>query len=171
MRRAQRDGTGKNRTLWEGNRPLVGPFVFFAMTSIWVLCSATGVLERDPRCFTFMVGIVFSNICCQLIVAQMSNTRCVLFNWLIVPVGVTVAVALTLPTHLDLELPLLYALTAFTFLAHVHYGVCVVSLITIISSILSFDFMLFVIVNYRSSSFADILTSGASVWSPGKIDY
>lgn len=125
--RAQRDGTGKNRTLWEANRPLVCPFTFFALTSLWVLASPTNILERDPRCYTFMVGIVFSNICCQLIVAQMSNTRCEVFSWLLVPVAGVVIAALFLPVSWNLELPLLYALTALTFLAHVHYGVCLVS--------------------------------------------
>lgn len=101
--------------------------MFFSLTTIWVLASPTNILERDPRCFTFMVGIVFSNICCQLIVAQMSNTRCEVFSWLLIPVGGTVVAALLLPSTLGLELPLLYVLTAFTFLAHVHYGVCLVS--------------------------------------------
>ncbi len=106
---------------------MVCPALFFTLTTIWVLGSPTNILERDPRCFTFMVGIVFSNICCQLIVAQMSNTRCEVFSWLLVPVGAVVAAALILPSSLHLELPLLYMLTAFTFLAHVHYGVCLVS--------------------------------------------
>ncbi|KAK4036833.1 ethanolaminephosphotransferase 1 [Daphnia magna] len=126
MYRAYRDGTGKNRSFLEGNRPLVSPLLFFTMTTTWVLASPTNILEIDPRCFTFMVGIVFSNICCQLIVAQMSNTRCELFSWLLLPVGAIVAAALMLPSSLHLELPLLYGLTAFTFFAHVHYGVCLV---------------------------------------------
>lgn len=124
--RAYRDGTGKNRSLWEATRPLASPFLFFIMTSVWVLASPTNILERDPRCFTFLVGVVFSNICCQLIVAQMSNTRCELLSWLLAPVAAVVALALLLPSHIQLELPLLYILTAFTFLAHVHYGVCLV---------------------------------------------
>lgn len=125
--RAYRDGTGKNRSLWEATRPLASPFLFFIMTSIWVLASPTNILERDPRCFTFLVGVVFSNICCQLIVAQMSNTRCELLSWLLAPVAAVVALALLLPSHIQLELPLLYILTAFTLLAHIHYGVCLVS--------------------------------------------
>lgn len=80
-----------------------------------------------PTVMLWQVGIVFSNICCQLIVAQMSNTRCEIFNWLLIPVGVAVAAALMLPSSWLLELPILYSLTAFTFLAHVHYGVCLVS--------------------------------------------
>lgn len=101
--------------------------MFFALTTIWVLASPTGILERDPRCYTFLVGIVFSNICCQLIVAQMSSTRCELLSWLLAPVAIVVAAALAIPSSLQLELPLLYGLTIFAFLAHVHYGVCLVS--------------------------------------------
>ena len=74
------------------------------------------------------MGAVFSNICCQLIVAQMSNTRCELFSWLLIPVTIFVTAALALPVELNMELTLLYALTAFTVLAHIHYGVCLVSI-------------------------------------------
>jgi len=123
---AYRDGTGKNRTLWEANRPLVSPLLFFTLTTIWVLASPTDILNRDPRCFTFLVGTVFSNICCQLIIAQMSSTRCELLNWLIFPSAAVIAIAISLPTHLQVELPLLYALTVFVTLAHIRYGVCVV---------------------------------------------
>lgn len=124
--RAYRDGTGKNRSFLEANRPLVSPFAFFSLTTIWVLASPIGILEKDPRCFTLLVGTVFSNICCQLIVAQMSSTRCELFSWLLIPVAVSVASALVLPVGPMLELYILYILTAFTVLAHLHYGVCLV---------------------------------------------
>jgi len=124
--RSYRDGTGKNRSFWEANRPLVTPITFFSLTTIWVLGSPINVLEKDPRCFTLLVGTVFSNICCQLIVAQMSNTRCELFSWLLIPVLGVVLSSLALPVNLELELPLLYTLTIFTVLAHIHYGVCLV---------------------------------------------
>lgn len=126
--RSYRDGTGKNRSFWEANRPLVSPITFFSLTTIWVLGSPINVLEKDPRCFTLLVGTVFSNICCQLIVAQMSNTRCELFSWLLIPVLGVVLSSLALPVNLELELPLLYTLTIFTVLAHIHYGVCLVSI-------------------------------------------
>ena len=125
--RAYRDSTGKNRSFWEAIIPLVGPCVFFSLTTLWALASPTDILNRDPRCFTFLVGTVFSNICCRLIVAQMSSTRSEVLNWMIYPVASVVAVALTLPASIGAELPLLYAITAFATLMHVHYGVCVVS--------------------------------------------
>jgi len=124
--RSYRDGTGKNRSFWEAIRPLVSPFVFFSLTTTWVLGSPISILEKDPRCFTLLVGTVFSNICCQLIVAQMSNTRCELLSWLLIPVTIAVTLSLALPVELGLELPVLYSLTIFTVLAHIHYGVCVV---------------------------------------------
>ena len=96
------------------------------------MASPTGILERDPRCYTFLVGIIFSNICCQLIVAQMSSTRCELLSWLLAPVAMVVVAALAIPSSLNLELPLLYGLTIFAFLAHVHYGVCLVSLVVLL---------------------------------------
>ena len=125
--RGYRDGTGKNRILWEANLPLVSPFLFFGLTSLWVLASPTDILNRDPRCFMFLVGTVFSNICCRVIIAQMSSTRCELLNWLIWPVAAVVVAALALPPSLQAELPLLYILTVFSTAAHIHYGVCVVS--------------------------------------------
>jgi len=124
--RSYSDGTGKNRSFWEANRPLASPIAFISLTTIWVLASPTNILEVDPRCFTLLVGTVFSNICCQLIVAQMSNTRCELFSWLLIPIAVVVTSSLTLPVRLGLELPLLYVLTIFAVLAHIHYGVCLV---------------------------------------------
>ena len=102
--------------------------MFFSLTTTWVLGSPISILEKDPRCFTLLVGTVFSNICCQLIVAQMSNTRCELLSWLLIPVTIAVTLSLALPVELGLELPVLYSLTIFTVLAHIHYGVCVVSI-------------------------------------------
>lgn len=163
VHRAYRDGTGKNRTLWEANRPLVSPLLFFTMTSIWVLCSPTNILERDPRCFTFFVGIIFSNICCQLIVAQMSSTRCELVSWLLAPVAIVVVTALALPSSLQLELPLLYGLTVFAFLAHVHYGVCLVScLVTHLLFLLIFFFSFNLVIVRRSGKCAVTSTFSAS---------
>ena len=140
LNRAYRDGTGKNRSFLEANRPLVSPFAFFSLTTIWVLASPIGILEKDPRCFTLLVGTVFSNICCQLIVAQMSSTRCELFSWLLIPVAVSVASALVLPVGPMLELYILYILTAFTVLAHLHYGVCLVSIFSVIKKFINNSF-------------------------------
>ena len=60
----------------------------------------------------------------------MTNTRCELFNWLLVPVGVAVGASLTLHLELASEVLLLRLLTTLVILVQVHYGVCVVSIIS-----------------------------------------
>lgn len=56
----------------------------------------------------------------------MSNTRCQPLNWMLLPLAVVVFVVLygLAPNN---ETILLYTLTAVITVAHIHYGVCVVS--------------------------------------------
>lgn len=62
---------------------------------------------------------------CKLIVCQMSNTRCQPLTWLLLPMAFVVALAVTgVVTN---EVLLLYLWTAAVVLAHIHYGVSVVS--------------------------------------------
>lgn len=62
---------------------------------------------------------------CQLIVCQMSSTRCQPLNWMLLPIAVVLFVVMSgfAPNS---ETLLLYLLTAFLTLAHIHYGVVVV---------------------------------------------
>merc|ERR550525_825180 len=46
-----------------------------ALFFVWVCFSPNNILDQDPRCMFYLTGTVFSNICCRLIIAQMSNTR------------------------------------------------------------------------------------------------
>lgn len=62
---------------------------------------------------------------CKLIVCQMSNTRCQPLTWLLLPMALVVALAVT--GVVGNEVLLLYAWTAAVVLAHIHYGVSVVS--------------------------------------------
>uniref|UniRef100_A0ABI7XKG5 Selenoprotein I n=1 Tax=Felis catus TaxID=9685 RepID=A0ABI7XKG5_FELCA len=62
---------------------------------------------------------------CQLIVCQMSSTRCPTLNWLLVPLFLVVLVV-NLGVASYVESVLLYTLTAVFTLAHIHYGVRVV---------------------------------------------
>lgn len=64
---------------------------------------------------------------CQLIVCQMSSTRCPTLNWLLLPLFLVVAAVTIGAAASHLESLLLYALTAAFTLAHIHYGVQVVS--------------------------------------------
>ena len=74
-----------------------------------------------------MMGTVFSHICCRLIVAQMSNTRCEGFDWLLFPTTGLTLVALIFRPGLNFEVPAVYTLAILSTLAQIHYGVCVVS--------------------------------------------
>lgn len=117
--------TGKMRSFWEAARPIIPIFAFIGISSAWVICSPSKIIDIDPRAMYFMVGTIFSNICCRLIVSQMSNTRCEAFNALLVPLALAVGVCLTIGTP-SVELSLLYLLLVVTTLAHIHYGTYVV---------------------------------------------
>ena len=63
-----------------------------------------------------MTGTVFANICCKLIIAQMSNTRSELFSVILIPLGITVVAVLSLPNvTASKELAVLYALTGMKY--------------------------------------------------------
>lgn len=62
---------------------------------------------------------------CQLIVCQMSSTRCQPLNWMLLPIAAVLLVVLS-GLAPNSETLLLYLLTAFLTLAHIHYGVIVV---------------------------------------------
>jgi hypothetical protein len=54
----------------------------------------------------------------------MSNTRCEILPWILLPVFSTACVVYILPS---LELQLMYLLAAIALATHIHYGSCVVS--------------------------------------------
>lgn len=57
----------------------------------------------------------------------MSNTRCELINWMIVPLVAAVGFCLLIPELSSTsELNILYLFTFIITVLHVHYGVCVV---------------------------------------------
>lgn len=55
----------------------------------------------------------------------MSNTRCEVLPWILLPVAVAAAFSFMLPS-IDLES--MYLVSIVALLAHIHYGACVVSL-------------------------------------------
>ena len=63
----------------------------------WVLASPNDILELDPRCMFYLTGTVFSNICCRLIIAQMSNTRMELLSGILAPSLAAILMALIIP--------------------------------------------------------------------------
>nr|CAD7454673.1 unnamed protein product [Timema tahoe] len=130
VNRSYKNKTGKMRTFWEANRPLVPVLLFLLLSTVWVTCSPVDIIELDPRFIYLTTGTIFSNICCRLIVSQMSSTRCEIFNWMFLPTGLVVALSLLLPdtpTNKTLNLCMLYILSLLAIVSHIHYGTCVVS--------------------------------------------
>ncbi|XKL68772.1 hypothetical protein PGB90_006541 [Kerria lacca] len=114
---------GRNLGLAEGLRPLIPLIYFLLLSLIWLHYSPTNIVERDPRAFCLLAGNIFSNICCKLIIAQMSNTRCQIFNWMLIPFSIIILVSIIVPS---LELFLLYVILMISVIYHIHYGTCVV---------------------------------------------
>eukprot|EP00794_Sanderia_malayensis_P004903 gene4903-5551_t len=108
----------------EGLVPMIKILSLFATFFFWSWASPTNILSKQPRVFCFALGIVYSNITCRLIVAQMSSTLCERFNWLFFLLLPTIFVAISGVVN---EAVVLYIFTALATLAHVHYGICVVN--------------------------------------------
>ncbi|XP_065255327.1 ethanolaminephosphotransferase 1-like [Emys orbicularis] len=116
--------TLKKDSLYEGLLPLVSPVLLFALLTIWVILSPCDILAKQTRLFLWMVGVVFSNVICRVIICQMSDARSEAFHWLLFPLALVIYAAVTGLLGKNEEM----ALTIFTTLAtaaHVHYGVWV----------------------------------------------
>uniref|UniRef100_A0A665VUS0 Ethanolaminephosphotransferase 1 n=1 Tax=Echeneis naucrates TaxID=173247 RepID=A0A665VUS0_ECHNA len=111
-------------SFYEAFLPFLSPVLLFLLSTTWVVCSPSNILELQPRIFYLMVGTAFANVTCKLIVCQMSNTRCQPLNWLLLPM--LVVVLLVVSGTVVNETLLLYVWTAAVILAHIHYGISVV---------------------------------------------
>jgi len=127
INQSYKDGTGKNRTFLEAVRPLVSTLTAMTLFFIWVCWSPNSILDLDPRAMFFLTGTVFSNICCRLIIAQMSNTRSELLSGILAPTLASIILVMVIPgISPTSELFIMYTLTGIVTLAHIHYGSCVV---------------------------------------------
>uniref|UniRef100_A0A8D0H2L6 Ethanolaminephosphotransferase 1 n=1 Tax=Sphenodon punctatus TaxID=8508 RepID=A0A8D0H2L6_SPHPU len=124
--KAYRGNTLKNDSIYETMLPFFSPGLLFLFCTAWILLSPSHILEVHPRFFFFMMGTAFANISCRLIVSQMSNTRCQVLNWMLLPLALVLFLVLS-GLGQQSEAFLLYLLTAVLTLAHIHYGVNVVS--------------------------------------------
>ncbi|XP_026315588.1 ethanolaminephosphotransferase 1 isoform X1 [Hyposmocoma kahamanoa] len=124
--KSYRDRTGKMRSFWEAVRPLVPVLTFFTLSALWAIYSPTNIIERGPRLFYLLIGTIFSNINCRLIVAQMSDTRCEILNGLLLPYALVMGVVFLFRVSPMAELMLLTLLTIGCSIAHIYYGTKVV---------------------------------------------
>ncbi|CAH2245466.1 ethanolaminephosphotransferase 1 [Pelobates cultripes] len=136
--KAYRNNTLKHKSFYESMLPLISPVLLFILCTVWVLLSPSDILEAHPRLFYFMMGTTFANITCQLIVCQMSNTRCQPLSWLLLPLALVVAVVLSGFAQ-ETETLLLALLTGLVTVAHIHYGVRVVNQLSKHFNILPFS--------------------------------
>ncbi|GBP20893.1 Ethanolaminephosphotransferase 1 [Eumeta japonica] len=118
--------TGKMRSFTECIRPLWSLFAVFGMTTVWVMKSPNNIVEYDPRMVFLLLGTLFSNIACRLIVSQMSNQRCEAVPWIQWPLTFATGLSIFCPHY---EIMTLYIFTTLVILAHVHYGTCVKSIL------------------------------------------
>uniref|UniRef100_A0A8B9TN58 Ethanolaminephosphotransferase 1 n=1 Tax=Anas platyrhynchos TaxID=8839 RepID=A0A8B9TN58_ANAPL len=106
--KAYKNNTLKHHSVYEIMLPLVSPVLLFVLCTTWIFVSPMDILEVHPRLFYFMVGTAFANISCQLIVCQMSSTRCQPLNWMLLPIALVLgSLPAFLPVPLRLADPLL----------------------------------------------------------------
>lgn len=129
---AYTEKTLKQKSIYEGIRPLLSTIYLFVLQYIWLKYSKANIMELEPRAFFWLTGTLFSNISCRLIIAQMTSTRCEIFNWVLIPL----TFAVTLFTYpgwnaqtnkfltREVEIYSLYLLALIATLSHIHYGIC-----------------------------------------------
>jgi len=124
--RSYKDKTGKMRPYLEGLKPLFSSIFLMFITTVWVYLSPVDILEVEPRMFFYMMGTIFSHICCRLIVAQMSSTKCEAFDWLLFPTTALAVVSVALRPGPIFEVMAVYVLAVLSTLTQIHYGVYIV---------------------------------------------
>ncbi|XP_073439849.1 ethanolaminephosphotransferase 1-like isoform X1 [Dendrobates tinctorius] len=121
---AYRQKTLLKDSAYEALLPLYSPSLLFILITIWIVFSPCKILDKQPRLFLWLVGVLFSNVTCRVIICQMSNTRSEVFCWLLWPLSLLVGLAVSGCLG-SLEELTFFAFTAFATAAHIHYGVCV----------------------------------------------
>lgn len=118
--------TGRQPNMYEACLPMFPAIALFFASLLWANYSPSAVIDRDPRLFLWTMGTVFSNIACELIVAQMSYTRAKPLNTLLLFYIFAVAISIFGLLTATAEMYLLRVLAVGVTLAHLHYGVCLV---------------------------------------------
>ncbi|KAG4073529.1 hypothetical protein HA402_000753 [Bradysia odoriphaga] len=127
--KSYKNKTGKMRPILEALRPLMPFTALFVITTIWVMLSRNDICFMEPRLLFLLFGTIFSNICCRLIVAQMSDTRTEGWNAFFWPLLVAVSISIFPYRYFAMgdispatERWLVYVLTSMLTIAHFHYG-------------------------------------------------
>ncbi|KAF8569035.1 hypothetical protein P879_01024 [Paragonimus westermani] len=114
----------------EALRPLVPMLTLMTFSIVWAIFSPTDMVNRRPRLFLYCLVTVASNVCCELILAQMSKSRAPVYNWLVLLYSLVVCgVCLNRYTLwiARAELNCLVLLSCYVTLRHLIYAVNLVS--------------------------------------------
>lgn len=122
--------TFKQKSIYEAVRPLFSTVYLFIIQLVWLIFSPSNIMELEPRAFFWVTGTLFSNIACRLIVAQMTSTRCRIFNKGLIPLTLIIMFFCSslLPQYATKrnEVVALYGMVIYVTLQHIHYGICMV---------------------------------------------
>jgi len=121
-----RNGTCKQPNLIESFRPWAPLCAVFIILTLWCfVVTPYDIIGQQTRLVLVLVGIIFANIACRLIVVQMSSTRAELFNPLIIPIlaGLAFDGIMQRPYLAPVNWKVVTGICA---LMHVHYGIGVV---------------------------------------------
>jgi hypothetical protein len=132
---------------------MISPTILFSASVYWALFSPQKVIEKDPRLFLWTMGVVFSNIAVHLIIAQMSSTRSETVNFLLRIYLIVAGLACT-GVFADKELIVLKLTGIYMTLAHLYYGICLVT----------FELFFSALNNFRCDSFVTTFRLTLSIW-------
>ncbi|KAF5399096.1 CDP-alcohol phosphatidyltransferase [Paragonimus heterotremus] len=110
----------------EALRPFVPMLILMTFSIAWAVFSPTDMVNRRPRLFLYCLVTVASNVCCELILAQMSKSRAPVYNWLVMVYSLVVC-GLCLNRHTlwiaRMELSCLVLLSCYVTLKHLTYAI------------------------------------------------
>ncbi|XP_057314449.1 ethanolaminephosphotransferase 1-like [Hydractinia symbiolongicarpus] len=110
-------------SITEGFMPLVSLGSVTLLHLVYGYVSIESIVDTQPRLFLIAYGILYANITCRLIIAQMSGEQCERFNILAYPLFPMIALS-TLGVASDYKMLVCYV--TFLSVAHIHYGIAVV---------------------------------------------
>ena len=121
--RARKETPADCPSVIEGLMPLVSLFSVTSLFTLWGYISADQLIITQLRLFLVAYGLLYANLNCRLIVAQMSSNQCDRFNVLALPI---IPILIVSYLRLFSDTTILRCYTAFLVVAHIHYGVVVV---------------------------------------------
>ncbi|KAI3382885.1 hypothetical protein SNEBB_003569 [Seison nebaliae] len=121
----------KNKIVWKRIfEPLIAP-ILMIVCIVWYL-SFSDIATKSPRLITWLIGVLFSNVACRLIVSQMTDTKCQRFNRLTITTFFFFFFMFSFKNYLpflfiEYELVVFLTYTILLTSLHVHYGTSIIS--------------------------------------------